>query len=384
MSLQLSAPSLDSPATLQRWLINPGVAVTVGQPVAILVTSTAELAIPAAVAGTVSELLVAEGEPVAANAPIGRLAAAAAASRLRITPLARRIAADLKVDLSAVVGSGAGGVIRKQDIVSRYDNTADRAQDGGFCVAEQMGNSLGAGETPIIVAPPRSIAPPRSAAPPVVESRPAREPTLLPWPEYYQSYLEQVNGSNATIPHAISALVASMAGVEALCRAEAAGMARRGITLTPTACLVAAALRSLAAYPQLAAAWAEDEEIRRVGRHLAVQHAGVISLLPNATDLSLQGIARALSQPDGSDLRPTFSIIHSQNAWWSAPLVAPGQAAVLHVGATSKAVVARSLNGFDQVVIEPVATLTLAYDARLISDDLATAFLNALSTELAA
>jgi pyruvate/2-oxoglutarate dehydrogenase complex dihydrolipoamide acyltransferase (E2) component len=64
--------------------------------------------------------------------------------------------------------------------------------------------------------------------------------------------------------------------------------------------------------------------------------------------------------------------------------VAPGQAAALHVGATSKAVVARSLNGFDQVVIEPVATLTLAYDARLISDDLATAFLNALSAELAA
>ena len=52
MSLQLSAPSLDSPATLQRWLINPGVAVTVGQPVAILVTSTAELAIPAPLAGT--------------------------------------------------------------------------------------------------------------------------------------------------------------------------------------------------------------------------------------------------------------------------------------------------------------------------------------------
>jgi pyruvate/2-oxoglutarate dehydrogenase complex dihydrolipoamide acyltransferase (E2) component len=147
---------------------------------------------------------------------------------------------------------------------------------------------------------------------------------------------------------------------------------------------VAAALRALAGYPQLAAAWAEDEEIRRVGRHLAVQHAGGVSLLPNATDLSLQGIARALSQPTAPDLRPTFAIIHSQEAWWSAPLVAPGQAAVLHVGATSKAVVARSLNGFDQVVIEPVATLTLAYDARLISDDLATAFLQALSAELAA
>ncbi|HYF63730.1 MAG TPA: E3 binding domain-containing protein, partial [Herpetosiphonaceae bacterium] len=231
MSLQLSAPNLDSPATLQRWLIDPGVAVMVGQPVAILVTSTAELAIPATVAGTISELLVAEGAPVEANAPLGRLAAAA--PRQRVTPLARRMAADLKLDLSAVVGSGAGGFIRKRDLVA-YDNTADRAQEGGFCVAEQMGNRLGADETPIVVPPPRPAAQAIPAVPAAPERRPARAATLLPWPEYYQAYLGEVNHSNAAIPHAVTALDAPMAGVEALCRARGAELARRGITLTPT------------------------------------------------------------------------------------------------------------------------------------------------------
>jgi len=145
---------------------------------------------------------------------------------------------------------------------------------------------------------------------------------------------------------------------------------------------VAAVLRALDRYPLLAAAWAEDELIRRAGRHLAVRHPGGASLLANAADLSLQGIARALGQPAAGAAQPTFALIHSESSWWSAPLVAPGQAAVLHVGATAKAVVARSLHGFDQVVIEPVATLTLAYDARLISDELAGEFLAALSAEL--
>ncbi len=383
MSAQLTVPALDSTGLLHRWLITAGEAVTAGQPVAIIVTQTQEIAIPASLSGTIATLLLEEGASVADNSTLATLVDATQAPRSRVTPVARRIAAMQGVDLSTLHGSGLSGTICKRDVVAVLEPdiaTADRAPAGGFCVAEQMGNTLGAGEQVITVPAPAS----RPAAPAAIPATPAaapasadpRRPSLVPHSADAQVMAADALASNQQIPHAISAIAVDMAAIEQLCRQRSGTMARRGVVLTTTACLALAAVGSLSQHRDLLASWATDEIIQRAAFSLTVLHQGAAVLLPNAADLSLQGIARALAEPQVTAGSATFTLAHAEASWWSGPLVTPDQAAVLHVGATSRQVVVQGAD--DQVLIRPIATLTLAYDARMISDAAATAFLGTL------
>jgi pyruvate dehydrogenase E2 component (dihydrolipoamide acetyltransferase) len=87
--------------------------------------------IPSPFSGTVLQILVAEGElaPVGATLVVigepgesvpdhSPAPAAPAAGRVQATPVVRRIAAELGVDLAAVNGSGAGGRITEADVRS--------------------------------------------------------------------------------------------------------------------------------------------------------------------------------------------------------------------------------------------------------------------------
>ena len=375
--MHITVPAL-SAASLHQWLVEIGTVVTIGQPLAILVTPTQELAIPATRAGVVAELLVAEGDAVSSNAPIIRLAAESSAVRQRVTPLARRIAAANSVDLMAVTGSGIRGRIGKRDVLAFRDADADRAPDGGFCIAEQMGNTLHSDEQTITVPAPKP-----TPAPPAIATADPRRSTLVPWTQSQRDITHVSVGSNAEIPHVITALTVDLGAVGSVCRRQNAVLTRRGITITPTACLVLATVRALQRHPQLVASWAgDDEQIQRAERHLAVQHPRGTTSITNAADLSLLGIARALAQPPTTISPTTFTLVHSDAALWSAPLVAPDQAAVLHVGASRPAVGVREIAGTAQLVIEHTATVTLAYDARLLSDDSATQFLLTLREEL--
>jgi pyruvate dehydrogenase E2 component (dihydrolipoamide acetyltransferase) len=179
-------PSLGSDmeeGTLLEWLVGPGDAVNRGQIVAVVDTDKAEIEIESFHSGVVEELLVSPGQTVpvgtalarlrdagAAAAPLrarplapvppaapgparpvapaptsrapawparppapagppppGPAAAAvareAAVARVRVTPLARRVAAQLGVELAGIVGSGPQGEIVSADV--------ERAAAGG-------------------------------------------------------------------------------------------------------------------------------------------------------------------------------------------------------------------------------------------------------------
>jgi pyruvate/2-oxoglutarate dehydrogenase complex dihydrolipoamide acyltransferase (E2) component len=375
MSAQLTVPALDSAGSLHRWLITAGESVIAGQPVAIIVTQAQELAIPASLGGTVAALLVEEGAPVASDQPLADLADAAPASsvRSRVTPVARRIATMQGVDLATLHGSGVSGTICKRDVLARLESSADRAPAGGFCVAEQMGNALGAGDQVILVPAPVS----RAASPAPAPVGDPRRSTLVPHTAATLAAAAAL-ASNQQIPHAISAIAVDMAAIEQLCRQQAAVMARRGVSLTATACLALATLRSLSEQRHMLAAWADDELIQRAAFNLAVVRPGGAVVLANAADLSLQGIARALAQGHPAAVAATFTLAHTETSWRSGLLVAPNQAAVLHIGATSRQAVVQEHGAIDQLVVRPVATLTLAYDARVISDTAASLFLRTL------
>jgi pyruvate dehydrogenase E2 component (dihydrolipoamide acetyltransferase) len=146
--------------TIIQWLVKPGDAVKRGDIIAVVDTEKATIEVEVFQTGIIQSILIAEGEkvpvgtvlalirtdggvaaapeakpapppppkaapppPPPAPAPAApraaapeRPRAAKPAERLRISPLAMRIALELKVDLSKVVGTGLDGAITKADV----------------------------------------------------------------------------------------------------------------------------------------------------------------------------------------------------------------------------------------------------------------------------
>jgi len=138
MALEIVMPRLSDSmeeGTIVQWLVKAGDHVDEGQPLVEVETDKASVVYEAQTAGSVLELLAAEGESVRVGALIALLgepgtlaevrmrpgrpappARPARPARPKASPLARRIAAERGVDLSAIAGSGPAGRVTRADV----------------------------------------------------------------------------------------------------------------------------------------------------------------------------------------------------------------------------------------------------------------------------
>ncbi|MFM9035895.1 MAG: dihydrolipoamide acetyltransferase family protein [Mycobacterium sp.] len=118
---------------LDEWRVKPGDTVTRGQIVAVVETTKAAVEIECWHDGVVNELLVPVGQTVAVGTPLATLleagekpgsgppgasasGAAPIGHRLWVSPVARRTAATLGVDLTSMTGTGPQGAITLHDV----------------------------------------------------------------------------------------------------------------------------------------------------------------------------------------------------------------------------------------------------------------------------
>jgi pyruvate dehydrogenase E2 component (dihydrolipoamide acetyltransferase) len=116
---------------IARWLVAEGDEIAEDAPLVEIATDKTTVEIPSPAAGLVSRLLVAEGDVVPVGTVLvvigGDLSQSGpedavppqgveAEQRVQATPLVRRVAQDLGVDLAAVTGSGPGGRITEGDV----------------------------------------------------------------------------------------------------------------------------------------------------------------------------------------------------------------------------------------------------------------------------
>src|SRR4051794_17463230 len=143
MAYELKLPDLGEGLTegeIARWLVSEGQEVAEDDPLVEIQTDKTIVEIPSPAAGTVARILVAEGEVVPVGTVlvvIGADTAAPAESvpaapaervstprrpshgrdgQVRATPLVRRRAQELGIDLQAVRGTGPGGRITEDDV----------------------------------------------------------------------------------------------------------------------------------------------------------------------------------------------------------------------------------------------------------------------------
>jgi pyruvate dehydrogenase E2 component (dihydrolipoamide acetyltransferase) len=108
---------------IARWLVAEGDEIAEDAPLVEIATDKTTVEIPSPAAGIVSRILVAEGDVVPVGTVLvviggdgGAAEAPRPAPRVQATPLVRRIAQELGVDLATVQPSGPGGRITEDDV----------------------------------------------------------------------------------------------------------------------------------------------------------------------------------------------------------------------------------------------------------------------------
>jgi pyruvate dehydrogenase E2 component (dihydrolipoamide acetyltransferase) len=117
---------------IARWLVHEGQEIAEDDPLVEIATDKTTVEIPSPAGGVVSKIVVAEGEVVPVGTVLvviagdGKQAEPTAVSdtaarsqtpdRVRATPLVRRLAEELGVDLATITGTGPQGRITEQDV----------------------------------------------------------------------------------------------------------------------------------------------------------------------------------------------------------------------------------------------------------------------------
>jgi pyruvate/2-oxoglutarate dehydrogenase complex dihydrolipoamide acyltransferase (E2) component len=103
---------------IARWLVSEGQEIGEDDPLVEIATDKTTVEIPSPAAGKVSRILVQEGEVV----PVGTLLVviggdgAPPVEKARATPLVRRLAQELGVELDSLTGTGPQGRVTEQDV----------------------------------------------------------------------------------------------------------------------------------------------------------------------------------------------------------------------------------------------------------------------------
>jgi pyruvate/2-oxoglutarate dehydrogenase complex dihydrolipoamide acyltransferase (E2) component len=104
---------------IARWLVEVGQEIAEDDPLVEVQTDKTTVEIPSPAGGKVARILVEEGELVPVGTPlvlIGSDAEAPEPGRIQVTPLVRRVAAEIGVELESLRGTGPGGRITEEDV----------------------------------------------------------------------------------------------------------------------------------------------------------------------------------------------------------------------------------------------------------------------------
>jgi len=285
-----------------------------------------------------------------------------------VTPLVRKLAAENNIDLGEVSGTGVGGRIRKQDVLSAAQQKEEAKQ-----------------------AP---VAAPAAAAPAAPQpSAPAPAPALahLRGTTQKASRIRQITAKKTRESLQATAQLTQthevdMTRIVALReKAKAAFAEREGVNLTFLPFIARAVIDALKVHPNVNASYNEETkeityyDAEHLGFAVDTEQGLLSPVIHNAGDLSLAGLARAIADIAGrarsGDLRPdelsggTFTItnIGSQGALTDTPILVPPQAAMLGTGAIVKRPrVVVDDTGNESIGVRSICYLPLTYDHRLI------------------
>ena len=308
--------------------------------------------------------------PVIAAAPVSQ------PSDAYVTPLVRKLASELGVNLAQVTGTGIGGRIRREDV-------------------EALARPAAAVAAAVASAPSTSSA----AKPPVVAVSPLRGTTVT------MSRLRKVIAARMVESLQVSAQLTTVIEVDVTKiarlrdRSKASFEAREGVKLSFLPFFAVAVCEALKQHPVLNSSVEGDQITYHGAEHLGVavdtERGLLVPVIANAGDLNMGGIARKIAdlaaRTRDNKVTPdelgggTFTLTNtgSRGALFDTPIINQPQVAILGLGAVVKRpMVVRGEDGGETIAIRSMVYLGLSYDHRVVDGADAARFLVTLKERL--
>ena len=325
------------------------------------------VAAPVVAAPVVAAPVVAAPAPVAA-APVAQPADA------YVTPLVRKLASELGVNLAQVKGTGIGGRIRREDV-----------------------ETLSRPAAPVAVAPVASS--PTTSKAPVVAVSPLRGTTVT------MSRLRKVIAARMVESLQVSAQLTTVIEVDVTKiarlrdRSKESFEAREGVKLSFLPFFAVAVCEALKQHPVLNSSVEGDQITYHGAEHLGIavdtERGLLVPVIANAGDLNMGGVARKIAdlaaRTRDNKVTPdelgggTFTLTNtgSRGALFDTPIINQPQVAILGLGAIVKRpMVVRGEDGGETIAIRSMVYLGLSYDHRVVDGADAARFLVTLKERL--
>jgi pyruvate dehydrogenase E2 component (dihydrolipoamide acetyltransferase) len=411
--------------TLTKWLKKPGERVERDEPLFEISTDKVDTEIPSPAAGTLAEVLVEEGKTVGINTIVARIdeggAAAAAPEKPAaaeppapaappaaaapeapappppaaaappaeaenlgpLSPLVRKMAREMNLDLSQVKGTGSGGRITKSDVEAYASQS-----------------KAPAAPAPVAPPPPAAAAPPAPAAPApqaVAPLPPAgtAKTRIEPMSTMRIKIAEHMVMSKRTSAHVTTVHRVDMTKVAKMReKHKAQFQANYGFSLTYLPFITRATVVALRQFPLLNASLDNNNIIYHneinVGIAVALDNGLIVPVIRGADEKNVLGLQRSIVDLAGRarsrQLKPdevtggTFSITNfgSFGSLFGTPVINQPQVAILGVGTVDKTPVVID----DAIAIRSICHIAVTFDHRLIDGALADQFMTKLKQVL--
>jgi len=345
-------------------------------PATPVVAAPAAPVVAAPVAPTPAPVVTAPVLPAPAPTPVAAATPVSQPADAYVTPIVRKLANELGVNLANVTGTGIGGRIRKEDVQSAAPKSAAPT-----------------------AATPSASAPAQRAAAPVVATSPLRGTTVT------MSRLRKVIAARMVESLQVSAQLTTVIEVDVTKiarlrdRSKATFEAREGVKLSFLPFFAVAVCEALKQHPVLNSSVEGDQIIYHGAEHLGVavdtERGLLVPVIHNAGDLNMGGIARKIAdlaaRTRDNKVTPdelgggTFTLTNtgSRGALFDTPIINQPQVAILGLGAVVKRpMVVKGEDGGETIAIRSMVYLGLSYDHRVVDGADAARFLVTLKERL--
>ena len=350
-------------------------------------------------------------QPAPAPAPVMQPAAASVATATRtaipasvsnklLSPVVRRLVSEHGIDVNALVGTGPGSRITREDVLDFIDKNGSApkvaAQAPAPAPAQAPAPAPVAQVAPAQahVAPATAPAAPRVAAPPAKFTAASERETVISLSKIRRLTASHMIMSQAVSAHAFSVVEVDYANVDAT-RSEVKDQFKQseGFTLTYLPFIARAIVDALAEYPNLNASIEGDNLVVHnyvdLGIAVDLEFQGLlVPVVRSADGKRLRAIAREISdlatRARSRKLTPdeiqggTFTISNNGSAGsvLTMPIINQPQVAIMSTDAiVRKPVVARLSDGTESIAIHPVGNLAMSWDHRAFDGAYAAGFL---------
>ncbi|MFD4419908.1 2-oxoglutarate dehydrogenase, E2 component, dihydrolipoamide succinyltransferase [Agromyces sp. NPDC058484] len=286
-----------------------------------------------------------------------------------VTPIVRKLANEQGVDLANVTGTGVGGRIRKQDVISAQAASSEPAAQAAAAPTR----------TPLETSPLRGTTVPMTRLRKVVAERAVVSMT-----------------STAQLTTVVEVDVTRIARLRD--RVKGAFLEKTGNKLSFLPFFALAAAEALRAYPIVNSTVDGDSIVYPATENMSIAvdtERGLLTpVIRDAGELDIAGLAAQIAdlaeRTRNNQLKPdelsggTFTLTNtgSRGALFDTPVVFLPQSAILGTGIVVKRPVIVSEDGSDAIAIRSMVYLALSYDHRIIDGADAARFLTAVKERL--